>query len=410
LEIFVVILIIVGSARLGGELMERSGLPGLLGELLAGVFLGLLLLMVPGKTVEILKIGEDPFFKGLLDVAIYFLMFMAGLEVKFSDVVRASRVGVPVAIGGVLVPLFLGIWVGWIFIPPSPYRFAQCLFLGVALAITAIPVSVRALMDLGHLRSRVGTAIINAAVIDDVIGILLLGFLTTFLSAGSAPSVGGALQILGRPLLFFVIAVPVALYVVPFIDQRLNSAKSVELHLTVGMCFGLGMAILAELLGMHFMIGAFVAGLLLSEWTFHSKTLLEDMKEKVSGITLGFLAPIFFVSIGLHLDLSAFSEALWFTLSLLAAAVVGKVLGAGLPARLAGATWRESTAIGVGMNGRGAVELVVASVALEAGLFTQPVPPPPVVAAMFSAVVIVAIITTLMTPIGLRALLRPIRS
>lgn len=407
MEILVVILIIVGSARLGGELMERLGLPGLLGELLVGVLLGFLLLTVPGKTMEILKIQEDPFFRGLLDVAIFFLMFMAGLEVRLRDVVQASRIGIPVAIGGVVFPLLLGLWVGWIFIPPSQYKFAQCLFLGVALAITAIPVSVRALMDLGHLRSRVGTTIINAAVIDDIIGIVLLGFLTTFLSVGSVPSASSALLMLGRPVLFFGIAVPVALYVVPFIDQRLPSAKSAELHFTVGMCFGLAMAILAELLGMHFMIGAFVAGLLLSEWTIHSKTVLEDLKEKMSGVTLGFLAPIFFVSIGLHLDLSAFNEALWFTIYLLAAAIAGKVLGSGLLARLAGVTWRESIAIGVGMNGRGAVELVVASVALEAGLFTQPVPPPPVVSAMFSAVVIIAIITTLMTPIGLRVLLRP---
>ncbi len=262
-------------------------------------------------------------------------------------------------------------------------------------------------MDLGHLRSRVGTAIINAAVIDDIIGIVLLGFLTTFLSVGSVPSASSALLMLGRPVLFFGIAVPVALYVVPFIDQRLPSAKSAELHFTVGICFGLAMAILSELLGLHFMIGAFVAGLLLSEWTIQSKVILEHMKEKVGGVTLGFLAPIFFVSIGLHLDLSAFSEALWFTISLLAVAIAGKVLGSGLLAKLAGVTWRESIAIGIGMNGRGAVELVVASVALEAGLFTQPVPPHPVVSAMFSAVVIVAIITTLMTPLGLRALLLP---
>lgn len=407
MEILVVILIIVGSARLGGELMERSGLPGLLGELLVGVLLGFFLLLVPGSALEILEIQEAHFFKGLLDVAIFFLMFMAGLEVRLRDVIQASRIGIPVAIGGVVFPLLLGIWVGWIFTPPSQYKFAQCLFLGVALAITAIPVSVRALMDLGQLRSRVGTTIINAAVIDDIIGIVLLGFLTTFLSVGSVPSTSSALLMLGRPMLFFGIAVPVAFYVVPFIDQRLPLAKSSELHFTVGICFGLVMAVLAELLGVHFMIGAFVAGLLLSEWTIQSKAILENMKEKVSGVTLGFLAPIFFVSIGLHLDLSAFSEALWFTISLLAVAIAGKVLGSGLLARLAGVTWRESIAIGIGMNGRGAVELVVASVALEAGLFTQPVPPPPVVSAMFSAVVIVAIITTLMTPLGLRALLLP---
>jgi Kef-type K+ transport system membrane component KefB len=166
------------------------------------------------------------------------------------------------------------------------------------------------------------------------------------------------------------------------------------------------MAILSGVLGMHFIIGAFVGGLLISDRVLHSKTQLKDVEEKVSGVTLGFLAPIFFVSIGLHLDLSAFGEAPQFTAALLVAAIIGKLLGCALPARMARVPWRESLAIGVGMNGRGAVELIVATVALEAGLFNSPVPIPPVVSAMFSAVVIVAIITTMITPIVLRVLLR----
>ena len=407
MELLLVILIIVGAARLGGEVMERMRLPGLLGELLAGVLLGLLLLVVPWRGLEILDIKEDRFFQGILDVAIFFLMFMAGLEVSLKDLVRASRVGVPVAIGGVLTPLILAGAVGWAFVPSSDYQFVQILFLGVALSITAIPVSVRALMDLGHLRSRVGSTIVSAAVIDDIVGIALLGFLTSMLAAGAAPSAGDMLLMLGRLALFLGISFPIARYVVPLIDRRLPQARAAELHFSVAMGFGLAMAVLAEAMGMHFIIGAFVGGLLISEGTFHSKTQLKDVEQKVSGLTLGFLAPLFFVSIGLHLDLSAFREALWFTVALLAVAIGSKVLGCALPARLARVPWRESLAIGVGMNGRGAVELIVATVALEAGLFNHPVPVPPVVSAMFSAVVIVAIVTTLLTPIGLRVLLRP---
>jgi Kef-type K+ transport system membrane component KefB len=408
MELLVVILIIVGAARLGGEAMERVRLPSLLGELLVGVLLGLLLLVAPWEGLEALDFTEDRFFKGLLDVAIFFLMFMAGLEVNLRDIVRASRVGVPVAISGVLLPLILGAAVGWVFVPSSEFKLAQSLFLGVALAITAIPVSVRALVDLGHLRSRVGSTIISAAVIDDIVGIVLLGFLMSLLSAGAAPSAGDVLLMLSRLALFFAIGFPIARYLVPFIDRKLPHARAAELHFTVAVSFSLAMAILAGALGMHFIIGAFVGGLLISERALHdSKVQLKDVEQKVSGVTLGFLAPIFFVSIGLHLDLSAFGEAPWFTLALLTAAIVGKLLGCALPARLAGVRWRESLAIGVGMNGRGAVELIVATVALEAGLFNHPVPVPPIVSAMFSAIVIVAIITTLMTPIGLRLLLRP---
>lgn len=407
MEVLLVILIVVLAARLGGEVMTRMRLPGLLGELLVGVFLGLLLLLAPWPGLEILDFTDDHFFDGLLDVAIFFLMFMAGLEVNLKDLVSASRVGVPVAIGGVLLPLILATAVGWAFLPSSDQKFAQMLFLGVALSITAIPVSVRALMDLGHLRSRVGSTIISAAVIDDIIGIVLLGFLTSMLAAGTAPSLDEIFLILGRLVLFLVISFPIARYAVPFLHAKLRQATASELHFSVVVSFGLAMGVLGEMLGMHFIIGAFVGGLLISEGEFHNEPQLVDVEQKVRGLTLGFLAPIFFVSIGLHIDLSAFGEALWFTVALLAAAIVSKVLGSALPARLAKVPWRESLAIGVGMNGRGAVELVVAAVALEAGLFSSPIPVPPIVSAMFSAVVIVAIVTTLFTPIGLRVLLRP---
>ncbi|MDA0987751.1 MAG: cation:proton antiporter [Chloroflexi bacterium] len=407
MEIFLVILIVIGAARTGGELMERVKLPGLLGELLVGVILGVALLVIPWSGLHILDITDDIFFKGLLDVAIFFLMFMAGLEVNLRDVLWASKVGVPVAAGGVMIPLLLGTLVGWAFLPASEYKFAQTLFLGVALTITAIPVSVRALIDLGHLRSRVGSTIINAAVIDDIAGLVLLSFLTTILSAGGSISAGQILLILGKVAMFLAVSIPVGRYIVPMVDKLLPTTKSAELHFTVFTAFGLAMAVLAEALGMHFIIGAFVGGLMVSEQVIHSRKHLVDMEEKVKGITLGFLAPIFFVSIGLHLDASAFREAAWFTTALLGAAIGGKLLGCSIPALLTGMPWRESLAIGVSMNGRGAVELIVATVALEAGLFIVPEPVPSVVSSMFSAVVIVAITTTLMTPIGLRLLLRP---
>lgn len=407
MELLLVLLIIIAAARLGGGIMERYRLPGLLGELLVGVVFGLALLLVPWEGLHILDITEDRFFKGLLDVAIFFLMFMAGLDVDLRDLMRATRIGVPVAIGGVITPLALGALIGLSFIPESEFKLTQTLFLGTALAITAIPVSVRALMDLGLLRSRVGSTIINAAVADDVIGIILLGFLTTLMSAGTTLSAIDILLTIGRLALFLGASLLIAVYIIPFIDYRLPRTRAAEMHFSVIISFGLAMAVLAEVLGMHFIIGAFVGGLMASERALHSRSQLRDVEGKVRGLTLGFLAPIFFVSIGLHIDLSAFGAALWFTLALLGAAIVSKVLGCAVPARLSGVPWRESIAIGVGMNGRGAVELVVATVALEAGLFSHPQPIPPVVSAMFSAVVIVALVTTILTPIGLRFLLHP---
>jgi len=194
-------------------------------------------------------------------------------------------------------------------------------------------------------------------------------------------------------------------FLMPRLGKRLHQLKSKEIEFSIALVIALAFGIAAEYAGMHFIIGALVAGMFLREGTFGGD-VVADLESKISGITLGFLAPIFFVSIGLHVDLSALGTAPLFVLALLVAAIVGKLLGCGLAARLTGFSTRESLAIGVGMNGRGAVEIIVAAVALEAGLFAQPVPTPPLVTAIFSSIVIVAIVTTIMVPLGMRPLLR----
>jgi Kef-type K+ transport system membrane component KefB len=158
---------------------------------------------------------------------------------------------------------------------------------------------------------------------------------------------------------------------------------------------------LAEALGLHFIMGAFVAGLFFSRGTPDPDTF-EDVKKKVSGITSGFLAPVFFASIGLHLSFAAFVDIPYFLALIIAVAIAGKVIGAGIAAAIVGLNTRDALTVGVGMSGRGAVELVVADVALRAGLFSAPDPTPPVVASLFSAIVIMAIATTLLMPMGLK--------
>jgi Kef-type K+ transport system membrane component KefB len=160
---------------------------------------------------------------------------------------------------------------------------------------------------------------------------------------------------------------------------------------------GLALAVLAEKLGLHFILGAFFAGLFFGRQTI-DKESYESVMQQVSGLTTGFLAPIFFASIGLHLDLSALWEIPGFVALLILIACVGKIFGAGICARFTGMNTQESFAVGIGMNGRGAVELIIADIALRAGILSQPVPIPPIINYMFSAVVIMAVVTTLMTP------------
>ena len=225
------------------------------------------------------------------------------------------------------------------------------------------------------------------------------------LAEGGAPSTGElgilALKISG----FFVFVFVCGRYLIPRLGRVSRLSKFEEIEFSIAMVIALVFGVAAEYAGMHFIIGALFAGMFLREETF-GKKVATHLEEHVKGITLGFLAPLFFVSIGLHVDLLAITTAPIFVLALLVAAIAGKVIGCGIPAKLSAFSTRESMAIGLGMNGRGAVEIVVAVVALEAGLFTQPVPVPPVVSAVFSGMVIMAIVTTVIVPLTMKPLLR----
>ena len=161
---------------------------------------------------------------------------------------------------------------------------------------------------------------------------------------------------------------------------------------------------LAEFLGMHFLIGAFAAGVIFARSVVGEDTH-RKLETRTEAITLGLLAPVFFASIGMHLKLSAVTEATGFLVVLLLAATVGKLVGAGLTAKLSGFSNKQALAIGSAMNARGAVEIIIADIALRAGLFDHPSPPPPAIEYLFSAVVVMAIVTTLASPLTLRMLL-----
>jgi Kef-type K+ transport system membrane component KefB len=328
-------------------------------------------------------------------------MLLAGLELRPKDLFQDLDRSAAVAAGGMLFPLALGLGLGWWILPESDLRFSQMMFIGVALAITAVPVAVKALMDVNALDSRVGRTIVASAVIDDILSLILLAVFTAVLETGSAPGATDFLRIGGASLLFLAIAFAVGHYAFEWLGRQARRLKLEHLEFTFVLVSGLALAVLAELLGLHFILGAFAAGLF-----FRSETMTADafdsVLEKVNAVNTGFLAPIFFASIGMHLDLSAVVETPWVVLAILVAATIGKLLGAGVPARLSGASLRESAAIGIGMNARGAVELIIAGIALDAGLFLQPEPIPPVIENLFSAVVITAIVTTLTTGLLLK--------
>jgi len=201
-------------------------------------------------------------------------------------------------------------------------------------------------------------------------------------------------------LTFFAITIPVGLFVFPLVGKYLRHLHFPEVDFSMLLVAALAYAVFAEMMGLHFILGAFIAGMF-----FHPNVVDVEVYERVelqmSGITRGFLAPIFFVSVGMYLDFSAISQVPGFVGILILIAFVSKFVGAGLPAFWVGHSKREAMMVGIGMSGRGAVELIVAGVALEAGLFLQPYPTPPIVESLFSSIVIMALVTTIATPIFL---------
>lgn len=304
-----------------------------------------------------------------------------------------------------LLPLGAGAVLGWAFLPDSDFKIAQALFVGVAIAVTAVLVAVKVLMDLKKLDTRLGAVVVSAAVMDDIMSLVLLALLTAIIRSGSLPGGVELLLIGGKILLFFALVLVTGKFLLSRIAALFRISASEEIEFSILVAVGLGFAVAAEWLSLHFLLGAFAAGLLFTRRTA-SAELFESVRHRVSGISTRFLAPIFFASIGLNLDLSAVGAIPLFLSLLLLAALVGKLDGAGLPPYLTGRSWRDSLALGLCMNARGAVGLIVADIALRQGLFDHPQPVPPVVANLFSAVVLMAVVTTLAAPLGLRRVLR----
>lgn len=405
MELLYILLVLLLTTRLCAEAAERLGQPALVGELVAGVVLGALAARYSDNLPVLSELSGNRVFHGITDLGIFFLMLLAGLELKPRDIVESSSVALAVALGGMVVPLALGIGLGWWFLPASDVKFAQALFVGTAMAVTAVPVTVKILMDLGRLGSPVGKILVSAAVYDDVASLALLAVLTSVIAHGAFPD-GTSIAWLGLKIAgFFVVTAALGIYVFPWIGRWLKRSVADEFEFSMLLVAAMAYAVVGELLGLHFIVGAFLAGLFFRRRTV-DRDAFDRTRERISGITVGFLAPIFFASIGFSLDISAVTEIPGLLLLIVCAAFLGKLIGSAIPARLSGVPVRESAAIGAGMCARGAVELIIAGVALRAGLFRQPDPAPPEVEFLFSAVVIMAVVTTIAAPLMMTPLLR----
>ena len=383
LQLLLALAIIISAAKLAGLLSTRLGQPAVLGELLAGLLLGPTLLDMFGWPLFTSAHLQDTVFE-LAELGVVLLMFVAGLEIDLGEMRKSGRVALLAGALGVLAPLLLGFAAAL----PFGYPAQSALFVGVLLTATSVSISAQTLLELGRLRSRVGLALLGAAVIDDVLVILLLSLFVA-LASGSGGA-GEVLMIVMRMALFLAGAALLGIWLFPRLVDRVARWPISQPMLTLAIVATLLLAWAAEVVGAVAAItGAFLAGVL-----FARTRRRHEIEEGMSRMAYAFFVPIFFASIGLHTNARLLDGGLiWLTLLICAVAIVSKIIGSGLGARLAGFGSRESLQVGVGMISRGEVGLIVASVGITNGIIGQE---------LFAVTVVMVLVTTLATPPLLR--------
>ena len=384
LQLALLLAIILLAAKAAGYLSVRLGQPSVLGELLVGILLGPSLLDILHLPFVTGHLGET--IKELGELGVLLLMFIAGLELHLDELTRNTKVSAFAGIMGVIAPVALGAGTGLLF----GFHWDSALFLGLTLGATSVSISAQTLMELKVLRTRVGLGLLGAAVFDDVMIILLLSIFLAVVSGGT--SLVGILWILAKMVIFLGVSSAFGLYVLPKLVRVTRKLPISQGVLSLAMVVMLFYGVAAEVVGgMAAITGSFLAGLM-----FARCDEKERLEQGVLALSYGLFVPIFFVSIGLAVNIRELeADVLLLTGVIILVAIVSKFLGSGLGARWAGFTWRESWQMGAGMVSRGEVGLIVANVGIGAGLVSG---------SEFSAIVGMVLATTIVTPPMLRAL------
>ncbi|GGW43800.1 monovalent cation:proton antiporter family protein [Arenibacter certesii] len=373
------LLLVLIAAWVGGMVAKRVGFPPILGELLIGILLGPALL-------GILETSEA--LNTLAEVGILFLMAYIGMEINFKDLGKASWAGLLAAIGGFVVPFALGYYTIIIFDGTQ----IAALFVGIAVGVTSLATKSRILVDLKLLDTRIAYVLMAGALISDTLALVIFAGIIGFVDVGSVDA-AGLTWVAGKAILFFAAATLIGIYGFPLLGKLLSKTKTINrtFHFTIMVIIVLAFSELAEIAGLHGILGAFMAGLFIREGVF-SRNVLKDVTIVFHDMSIGFLAPIFFVTAGFHVSLEVFQTDLVLLILIIAGAVIGKIVGTALFYLPSGYGWREGITIGTGMNGRGAVEIIIAGIGLQMGIITTEI---------FSILVFMAISTTLTVPLFL---------
>ncbi|QPW49362.1 cation:proton antiporter [Bacillus thuringiensis] len=366
-EFFFQIALILLSTKLAGDLSVRLGQPSVLGKLIVGIVIGPAVLG---------WIENSELLTQLSNVGVILLMFMAGLETDLEELNANRNSSLAVALGGIILP-FVGGYVSGLVMGMEQ---GNAVFLGLLLCATSVSISVQTLRDLGKMKTRESTTMLGAAVFDDILVVILLAFAMSFLGT---EDVNLAMVIL-KKVVFFASIILIGWKGVPAIMRWLSPLRVSESIVSAALIICFSFAYFGELLGIAGIIGAFAAGIAISQTNYK-----HEVEKKVEPIAYAMFVPVFFVSIGMNITFDGIDNQIWFILALTVIAVFTKLIGCGFGARMTGFDAKSSAIIGAGMVSRGEVALIIAGTGLSSGLLAQD---------YFTAIVIVVILTTMITP------------
>ncbi|GAB2762386.1 cation:proton antiporter [Salinimicrobium soli] len=371
------LLIILAGAWVGGTAAKKLGYPPILGELIIGIILGPAVLGLLESSEMIAVLAE---------VGIILLMVYIGIEINFRDLGKASWPGLLAAIGGFIVPFGLGYFTIIYFGGTN----IAALFVAIAVGVTSLATKSRILVDLKLLNTRIAYVLMAGALISDTLALIIFAGMLSFVDAGSIDT-WGLIWVAGKAILFFLLTALAGYFLLPLLGKILSDkkVKSRTFHFTLILLIVFIFCELAELAGLHSILGAFMAGLFIRDGVFN-RQISKEIHDIFHDVSIGFLAPIFFVSAGFHVTLEVFQTDLLLLTVVILVAMVGKIVGTAVFYLPSGYGWREGIAVGTGMNGRGAVEIIIAGIGLEMGIISDDI---------FSILVFMAILTTLSVPV-----------
>lgn len=380
-SVFKDLAIIIIFAKFFGILARKCKAPQVVGEIIAGLLIGPSILGL---------VQQTDFLTEMAEIGVVLLMFSAGLETDLKELLKTGPVAFLIACAGVFVPLVGGTLLYMGFYGAAPWgseKFYMAVFIGVIMTATSVSITVESLREMGKLRGKVGTTILSAAIIDDVIGIIVLTFVVGFKSPDSNPG-----KVVLSTVLFFAMALVVGYILFRIfrsIDERYPHTRRIPI-ISLALCFFFAYAA-EHFFGIADITGAYVAGIILC--SMRDSSYIEEKMEVSSYMIFG---PVFFASIGLKTNIDNVNGSiLLFSLGFVLVALITKILGCGLMAKLCRFRFQDSLKIGVGMMTRGEVALIVAQKGLSVGLLTP---------VYFTSVILLIIVSSISTPIILKLL------